>query len=491
MKLKRRLFIKESMLASAGVALGAPAYIKNYVQQKPSDIINVAVCGINGRGKSHFSNFTKIKDTRVVALCDPVDYLFPEAIKAIENIGGPKPTKTVADYRKLMDDKDIDVISIATPDYWHALMTIRACQAGKDVYVEKPGSHTIDESRKMVQATRKYNRIVQLGTQHRSNRVSQKAIELIQQGLIGDVYMGRGYEFKRRYSIGRVANSPVPEGVNWDLFRGPAPMIPFNKNQFLYNWHWYWETSTSELSANGIHPMDRVRLGMKITEHPIKIVCSGGFYGWDSDQEVPNFQVATYEYANGKVMELEIRSLPNPGGSGDIEWYGVKGWAYLRGNTFQAWVTDDDTGHRLPPTNTPAAGTSQGQPPAGAAQGKSPAGARGVGFSRGTPPPTVTITMADLPFDPRADELSKAGIDPHFMNFVDCVKSRNREDLNSEVEAGHISTTQALLGCIAYRTGRKLIFDGKSERFVNDDDANTYLARRGGGRKPYNIPDMV
>ena len=168
MKLKRRIFIKESMLASAGVALGAPAYIRNYVQQKPNDLINVAVCGINSRGKSHSANFTKIRDTRVAALCDPVEYLFPVAVKAIENLGGPKPVKMVADYRRLLDDKDIDVIAIATPDYWHALMTIHACQAGKDVYVEKPGSHTIDESRKMVQAARKYNRIVQLGTQHRS-----------------------------------------------------------------------------------------------------------------------------------------------------------------------------------------------------------------------------------------------------------------------------------------------------------------------------------
>ncbi len=475
MKQKRRVFIKNSMLASAGVALGAPAYIKNYMQQNPSDIINVAVCGINGRGKSHYATFTGIKDTRVVALCDPVDYLFPDAIAAIEKLGGPRPTKTVADFRNLMDDKDIDVISVATPDYWHPLITIAACQAGKDVYVEKPGSHTIDESRKMLQATRKYNRIVQMGTQHRSNRVSQKAIELIQGGLIGDVYMGRGYEFKRRYTIGREPDTAVPKGVNWDLFRGPAPMIPFNKNHFLYNWHWYWDTSTSELSANGIHPMDRVRMGMKISEHPTKITCSGGFYGWDSDQEVPNFQIATYEFANGKVMELEIRSLPNPGGSGDIEWYGVKGWAYLRGSNFQAWVTDDDTGHRLPPS-APAADAAQ-----------RPAG----GFSRGPQQPTVTITSADLPFDARAEELSKARIDPHFMNFVDCVKSRKREDLNSEMEEGHISTVQALLGCIAYRTGRKLTFDGKAERFVNDDDANSYLSRPGGGRKPYNIPDVV
>lgn len=465
MEVKRREFIKNSMLASAGVALGAPAYIKNYVQQKPSDIINVAVCGINSQGKNHLKQFTRIKDTRVVALCDPVDYLLPAAGKVIEELGGPKPAKNVADYRKLLDDKDIDVISIATPDYWHALMTIHACQAGKDVYVEKPGSHTIDESRKMVQATRKYDRIVQMGTQHRSNRLSQKAIELVQSGLIGHVYMGRGVEFKRRHSIGKEPDGPVPEGVNWDLFRGPAPMIPFNKNHFLYNWHWYWDTSTSELSANGIHPMDRIRVGMHLSEHPLKISCSGGFYGWDSDQEVPNFQVATYEYATGQVLELEIRSLPNPGG-GFLEWYGTRGWAYL-GETFRAWVTDDDNGQSLP-----------------SLEGK-------VGWGKPPLEPTLTITQADLPFDTRANELSKASIDPHYMNFVDCVKNRKRENLNSEIEEGHISTVMTLLGCIAYRTGRKLTFDDKTERFVNDDDANTFLARPGGGRKPYNVLDVV
>jgi predicted dehydrogenase len=449
MKLKRRVFIKKSMLASAGLALGAPAYIKGFAQVKPSDMINVAVCGIHGRGGSHFRAYTDIRDTRVVALCDPVEYLFEPAIASIERAGGPKPTKTVADWRNLLDDKDIDIISVATPGYLHALLTITSCQAGKDVYCEKPLSYNISEGRKMVQAVNKYNRIVQVGTQHRSNKVTQKAVEMLHKGVIGDIYMGRGVEYKGRRSIGRKPNTPVPEGVNWDLFRGTAPMIPFNENHYFYNWHWYWDTSTSEHGNNGVHWMDQVRWGMNITEHPRKIACTGGFYFWDSDQEVPNFQVSTYEYASGQIMELEIRSLPNAGGSGMMEWYGEKGWATLQGNKFEYFL------------------------------------------GQGAKQPTETITMAELPQEVDENGQPAGSADSHFQNFVDCVKSRKSEDLIAPIENGHISTAQMHLGNIAYRTGRTLVFDGKTEKFVNDKEADSYLARPKGGRKPYNIPDVV
>jgi predicted dehydrogenase len=242
---KRRTFIKRSMMASAGVVLG-PAYIKGYIQQKPSEVINVAVIGLHDRGglyagSGHTANYTKMKETRVAAICDCVESLFPNAIKDIEDLGGARP-KTYVDYRDMLKDKDIDVVSIAAPDYWHALMTINACQAGKDVYVEKPISYNIDEGRKMVQAARKYNRIVQAGTERRSNRLTRKAIQMLREGVIGDIYMGRGIVYRLRPNIGKKPDSEVPKGVNWDLFRGPAPMIPFNENHFLYNWHWYWET---------------------------------------------------------------------------------------------------------------------------------------------------------------------------------------------------------------------------------------------------------
>ncbi len=443
--IKRRNFIRRSMLVTAGVAAGAPAYIKGFAQTKPSDIINVAVSGINSRGGAHVSNFNKTGSSRVVAICDADENLFPGMVSNIEKQGWFKPRRVV-DFRDLLDDKDIDAVSIATPGYWHALQTIWACQAGKDVYVEKPLSYNIVEGRKMVQAARKYKRIVQVGTQYRSARVSQKAIQLLQDGAIGDLYMGRGTVYGHRGNIGRVPDSPVPSGVHWDLFRGPAPMIPFNKNHFHYNWHWYWDTSTGEFGNNGVHYMDRVRWAMKKDEHPVKISCCGGFYVWDSDQEVPNLQVATFEYADGTIMELEVRSLFTPGEGESILFLGSKGYATL-GGSFQTFL-----------------GTKK--------------------------EPGINLTAKDIEPDPRRSEIEKSRIEFHFVNFLDCMRSRRWQDLNADVETGHMSTALMHLGNIAYRTGRKLIFDGKTEKFVNDDDANRYLSRQV-EREPFVLPREV
>jgi len=445
--IKRRGFIKKSLVVSAGMTIGAPAYIKGFVQNKPSDIINVAVAGIHDRGgfyggSGHSANFTKIKNSRVVAICDVDENLYPKAIADIEKLGGAKP-KTVVDFRDMLDNKDIDVVSIATPDYWHALHTIWACQAGKDVYVEKPMSYNIAEGRKMVQAARKYERVVQVGTQHRSNIITQKAIQLLHEGVIGDVYMGRATVYRHRPSIGRVANSPTPDGVHWDLYRGPAPMIPFNTNHFHYNWHWYWDTATGEFGNNGVHGMDRIRMGMKKDVHPKKISCIGGFYAFDSDQEVPNLQVATFEYEDGSIMEMEVRSLYTPSEEAGLIFFGTQGFMQLGSNSYEVFL-----------------GPKKEAGPA--------------------------MTSKELPVDP----LREAGIEPHFVNFLDCVKSRKWQDLIADVNEGHMSTSMMLMGNIAYRTGRKLTFDGKTEKFINDDEANTYLIRQE-YRKPYSLPNEV
>ena len=473
---KRRTFIKKSALASAGIAFGAPAYINGFQQVKPSDRINVGVIGINDRGgyyggSGHTANFTRIKETRVAAICDCVEYLYPKAIKDIQNLGGDVPA-TYIDYRKMLENKDIDVVSIATPGYWHALMTINACQAGKDVYVEKPISYTIDEGRKMVQAARKYNRIVQAGTQRRASRLNRHAIKLLREGIIGDIYMGRGTVYRSRPSIGKKPDGPVPQGVNWDLFRGPAPMIPFNENHFFYNWHWYWDTSTGEFGNNGIHYMDIIRQGMGIDEHPQKIACCGGFYAYDkeSDQDVPNFQVATFEYATGQILELEVRSLPTPNEPWGNLWLGTKGYATIL-NDFQVFLSGNERAAINGQTSTAAFST-------------------GLQQDRSNKP-SLVVTQADLEPDPSYDELIKARIDPHFQNFVDCVKSRNQKDLLADIEQGHISTAMMHMGNTAYHTGRKLIFDGMAERYVNDKEADSYLSRPDGGRKPYNIPKEV
>jgi predicted dehydrogenase len=444
--IKRRGFIKKSMVMSAGMAIGAPAYIKGFVQNKPSDMINVAVAGVNDRGgyyggSGHAANYTRIKNARVVTICDPDENVYAKTVADIEKLGGPKP-KTVVDFRKMLEDKEIDVVSVASPDYWHALHTIWACQAGKDVYVEKPMSYNIVEGRKMVEAARKYARIVQVGTQHRSNKITQKAIQSLHDGVIGKVYMGRATVYRHRPSIGRVQNSSVPEGVHWDLYRGPAPMIPFNKNHFHYNWHWYWDTATGEFGNNGVHGMDRIRLGMNIKVHPKKISCVGGFYAFDSDQEVPNLQVATFEYDDGSVMECEVRSLYTPNEEG-LLFMGTEGYLVLGGNSFETF---------LGPKKEPG----------------------------------PTLTSKEL----EPDEYRKEGIETHFVNFLDCVRSRRTQDLIADVLEGHMSTSMMLMGNIAYRTGRKLNFDGKTERFINDDEANSYLSRQE-YRDPYLLPKEV
>lgn len=446
----RRGFIKKSVAASVGFAAGAPAYIKGYARNKPNEVINVAVAGIRSRGgyyyggTGHTANFTKIENSRVAAICDVDENLFAQAIADIEKLGGAKP-KTMIDFRELLDDKDIDAVSIASPDIWHALQTVWACQAGKDVYIEKPISYTIDEGRKMVQAARKYNRIVQAGTQYRSSRVVQQAVQAVHDGVIGEVYMGRGVIFGHRPSIGRIADSPVPEGVHWDLYRGPAPMIPFNENHFHYNWHWYWDTSTSEFGNNGVHMMDIVRWAMKKNEYPSKISCSGGFYVWDSDQEIPNLQIGTMEFVDGKIMEVEVRSLftnLEEGNNTGCFLYGSKGWMHITGNGYEVYL-----------------GTKNEPGPA--------------------------LKKDDL----EPTDLEKAEIESHFVNFLDCMRSRRREDLLADIATGHLSTAMMLLGNIAYRTGRKLVFDGENEKFVNDKEANAYLTRE--FRKPYVMPEEI
>lgn len=444
--LKRRNFIKKSVLLSAGAAFGGPTYIKGFSQNRPSDTINVAVVGIRSRGRAHFRNFTKIKNSRVVALCDVDENLFPKAISDIEKLGGDRP-KTVEDFRDLLDDPEIDAVSIATPDYWHALQTIWACQAGKDVYIEKPLSYSIVEGRKMVEAARKYNRVVQTGMNYRSNRITQEGIKLLQEGVIGNIYMGRGTVYGHRASIGRVEDSPVPKGVNWELYRGPAPMIPFNTNHFHYNWHWYWDTATGEFGNNGVHGMDRIRAAMKKKVHPRKISCCGGFYAWDSDQEVPNLQVATFEYDDGVIMELEVRSLFHPDNERGLLFLGSEGYAQLTSNSFRTFLGVDKE-------------------------------------------PGLNLKVEDLEPDLEREEFDKAGIEYHFVNFLDCVGSRKWKNLNGDVEEGHLSSAMMHLGNIAYRTGRKLTFDTETESFINDDDANPYLARQN-ERAPYILPKKV
>src|SRR5262249_36542848 len=214
--------------------------------------------------------------------------------------------RTVADVRRVLDDPTIDAVSIATPDHWHALMAIWACQAGKDVYVEKPCSHNLWEGRQLVAAARKYRRIVQHGTQSRSAPAMIDAIRHVQSGTLGEIYLARGLCFKHRETIGRAPAEPVPHGVDYDLWTGPAPLKPFSRNRFHYNWHWLWDTGGGDLGNQGIHQLDAARWGLGVT-FPTRVSASGGHFMFDDDQETPNVLNCTFSFeqpgGRSKMME--------------------------------------------------------------------------------------------------------------------------------------------------------------------------------------------
>src|SRR6185295_19291838 len=246
--------------------------------------VNVAVVGVGGRGSAHVREYLKIPGARVAALCDVNTAATERNEQVVLKANGSKP-KVYGDLRKLYEDKEIDAVIIATPNHWHALATIWACQAGKDVYVEKPASYNPFEGERMVAAARKYNRVVQGGMQRRSVAHKKRAVELLRSGAIGDVYMARGLCYKRRKSIGHKPDSPVPPSVDWDLFLGPAPMRPYNENRRVYNWHWFWDTGNGDIGNQGIHELDYARWGLNKTGNPKTVFSGGGKFVHDDDQE--------------------------------------------------------------------------------------------------------------------------------------------------------------------------------------------------------------
>ncbi|HWS00654.1 MAG TPA: Gfo/Idh/MocA family oxidoreductase [Prolixibacteraceae bacterium] len=447
----RKEFIRESVVMSGGL-LVTPAYVRNMISDSPNERINVALIGIagkrpsvrgiiNGRGIVHINNYAEIPNVRISTLCDADERLFPEKIKIIEEKFGATP-KTEFDFRKVLEDKEIDVISIATPDHWHALMTIWACQAGKDVYVEKPVCHNLSEGRKMVEAARKYNRMVQAGICYRDSKAVKEGIQFVHDGKLGKVYMAKGVTYRYRDTIGKVADSPVPEGLHWDLFLGPAPLRPYNENRFLYNWHFFWDTGgTTEFGNNGIYRMDTVRWALNKNEHPVKINCTGGKYCRDDDQEVPNILMADYEYSDGVILQNEARCLATNqegfGGSADVFVYSDQGWM-----TF------------------------------------SPDGYKTYFGKKSEPGPA----RSDKDFP--ANELHNG-----WKNLIDCVRSRRREDLDNDILEGHMSAALGHLGVISFRTGRKLAFNSETEKFVNDPEADKLLTRK--YREPFVIPNPI
>lgn len=430
--MNRRDFLESVALASA---LGVRSFAA-------SDKVNVAIIGVGRRGLELVELFCGRNDVNLVAVCDVSTEQTDRAVRMYRTAGNIRP-RVYGDLRKLYEDKDVDAVAICTPDHWHALATIWACQAGKDVYVEKPVSYNIFEGGRMVAAAQRYNRVVHGGAHRRSLAHKKRAIELLRQEYIGKLYLVRGLCFKRRLSIGHTPDGPVPAGLNWDLFLGPAPLRPYNPNRYLYTWHWFWDTGCGEIGNQGVHELDYGLWGLNKTGKPRTVYSTGGKYVSNDDQETPNTQIAIYDYGDCQLV-FEVRGLIT---GGENEMNPRKGGDYV-GNFFygdKGYMMVDDFGFKS--------------------------------FFGNKREPGEAMNVVE----PLKEEST-----PHMTNFLQAVRSRRGEDLAEELQDALASADLVHMANISYRTKRALTLESGAARFVGDEEANSYLTRH-----PYRSPYIV
>jgi predicted dehydrogenase len=388
----------------------------------PSDRIRLAIIGSRGRGRALAADFVSLPNVEIAALADPDPRSFARAHALISEKSGRSP-QTHSDLRRVLDDKTIDAVVIATPDHWHAPATLLACAAGKDVYVEKPCSHNVREGRLMIEAAQKHKRIVQVGTQSRSRASTQQAIALARSGKLGRIRMAKAWNVQRRDNIGHKPDSTPPPGVDFDLWTGPAPLLPFRENRFHYTWHWWWNYGTGDMGNDGVHQLDIARWGLGV-EAPTQVSGWGAKVFFDDDQQTPDSMNITFTYPGGEALIFEQR-IWNPYGMSDQEngvaLYGSD--AMLEIGRWQGrW------GYRLFD-----------------AKGK-----------------LVETIQADN------DET-------HARNFIDCLRSH--QSPNAAIPIGHTSTLHCHLGNIVARTGRHLRFDPATDSIPGDPEAAKLLTR--------------
>ena len=476
--ISRRDFASRSVLAAAAVAAGKAAFSPGSAEAArvlgANDRIVLASIGIRGQGDALKKGFARLPNVEIKTLCDIDENLFASRAQdpALKNVPTFKPGFQ-QDLRRVLDDKDVDGVLVATPNHWHALASIWAMQAGKHVFVEKPASHTVWEGRQMVEAAKKYGRIVQVGTMNRSRPAVRQAIQFIHDGGIGDVYMARGLCFKPRPAIGKYPDGPMQPGekyrlnvearsdeptydaaylakVNYDLWLGPAPARPFNRNRFHYNWHWHWDFGNGDTGNQGPHQFDTARWGLRKNEHPVKVRSVGGYFGEPSSQETPTLHTTTYEYADGKILEFGTRGgYTNDEGTQRIGnlFYGTKGWVWIDGDgrKWQSYLgrkEEKGPGSEAPP-------------------------------EKGGSDPLVLTSIET----------------PHYQNFVDAMRAGDPKKLTCDILEGHLSSTLPHLANISYRVGRSLTFDGKAEKCVGDAEADRLLTRE--YRQGFAVPEKV
>ncbi|HEY1173453.1 MAG TPA: Gfo/Idh/MocA family oxidoreductase [Verrucomicrobiae bacterium] len=484
----RRNFLKTSLFAGATIAWTA----KSWAQVPGANSsIRVATVGFRGRGKDHIGGMLKLapEGVKYVALCDVDQKVLDSGKDAFAKMKEPLTVDTYTDMRKMYDRKDIDVVTIATPNHWHALAAIWAIQAGKDVYVEKPVSHNVWEGRKIVEAARKYNKIVQTGTQSRSSHAIKETIAWVKAGNLGKMKVARGLCYKPRASIGDTEGAQtVPETVNYDIWCGPAPLTPPMRNSktygpIHYEWHWFWAYGNGDLGNQGIHQMDIARWFLGVDHLSPKVFSVGGRLGYKDDAETPNTQIVYHDY-EGTPLIFEVRGLPQKTGAKEMDKY--KGGSV-------AVIIECEGGHVTVPNYTSATAVDK--------DGK---------------------TIKEW-----------KGATDHYDNFIQCVKSRKASDLHADIWEGHLSSALCHTGNISYRLGKKsspdeiketikgspdavptfermaehlaangvdikadnltvgpvLTMDPKTEKFVGNAEADKMLTRE--YRAPYVVPERV
>lgn len=402
LRTSRRRFLKGTLATAALTGWSAQSWSQ---VSGANEAIRVAVVGFNGQGRSHLARLRQLPGVRVVALCDVDRQVLQREVYASQKLG--ESVRAYTDIRELLANPDIDAITIATPNHWHALITIWACQAGKDVYVEKPVSHNVWEGRQMVNAARKFSRIVQAGTQTRSSEAVAQAIAFLRSGKLGEIKLARGLCYKRRQTLGRVNGSqPVPYSVDYDLWCGPAPKSPLKRYRLHYDWHWFWETGNGDIGNQGIHEMDIARWAMGYDYLPPRVASIGGRFGYSDDAQTPNTQLAMYYYSPAPIL-FEVRGLPESRATETIPQYA---------DTSIGVIIHCEGGHLRLLANEAFAFDSDGKL---------------IRHFAGTNDHRLA----------------------HFENFIQCVRNRKAESLKAEILKGHLSSALCHLGNISYRLG--------------------------------------
>jgi len=449
MAISRRRFLNRSIKGGFGAALGAAGVRTAAKAVAPSDKVVVGVMGVGGRGTALTTFFAERPDVEIAYVCDVNAKRLPVAVKAVQDTNGKTP-KAVGNFQRILEDKDVDAIVCATPDHWHSLATLLACQAGKDVYVEKPASHDIWEGRKMVEAARKYNRVVQVGMQNRSSSYGATARELIKSGKIGSVHLVRVYNMMARTPVENTPDSTPPEGFDWDMWLGPGPAVPYNPKYFR---RVFWDFNGGNITDDGIHQLDLARYVMDLP-CPKSVQHTGGEFFFKDIAQTPDTSIVSYAYDGltlifeqtwwtpymikipGKIRE-STTEFPDwyPFIGTRCEIYGSDGTMIL-GRHGGGWQLFDKEGHKVASEKQPFAAMQAA----------------------------------------------------HVGNFISCIHDRKRP--NADAEHGHVSAALCHMANISYRLGdRKLVFDTVKECFVGDDEANRYLKRT--CRKPWVVPENV